>query len=714
MHAQKDATASIDCENSGDKITSTEVLIIGFGLSAIPLIRELERDGINYAIVSNGESIWDKLEKHERLDFDLVSSMHTSVYSFELVNRDTKDRYPTSKDFLSFVRKYLTQYSSKVMKDWVTLVENHSSNSIVHTQGGRIFATKHLVISTAFKRRMNQLLNEFDYASARSKTIAMTAMGDSVNLMISKLIPYNNRIVLITNGFILLDKLSLYDGTSYTLDQLEYHNIRHLSNLLYRKTISTGLECVLLCQKLARLLSIDKLLSIDNVYFKHPLAIRSFKVNFKNFLSQSPLPNGIIAIKYWPIDTYQALFDNGSLKQSIRDGYLLNDIAFFLEQGLVELWPKQETVIDRERCTIRWKDNVIKYDHIVDADYEVPNLPAIVVDREGAPKRNYEYVCRSNFMGIVPKELSNVYFIGFIRPTTGGLNNITEMQCLFTHKMIADPGFNQEIYENIEERIRRYNKHYHPSDAKSHTDHLTHYGFYTDDVARLIKINPRFSDCRSMRDLAIHFIFPNSAFKYRQSGPYKVEGVKEMVQQIYKDHKGFSIVTNYLLTYALLQLTAYVALFLTYYRQPIYLPAVALPFLFIIVLLNPFTAFVAANGFGRNSYVNIALVGALGLTAYYQDPLIPIASLLVAFALTYAFRRFGWARVPFNDLRNKKSRKYQEFFKRYRDAFKEVFSEIDAPIRRRSAGRGTASEPSDQVSPGATSSAVVIDHHDRS
>jgi hypothetical protein len=662
------ATRSIDCEQSDDKITSTEVLIIGFGLSAIPLIRELERDGINYAVVSNGDgSIWDKLERHGRLDFDLVSSEHTSLYSFELVERDVQDRYPTSKEYLAFIRKYLTQYSSRVIRDWVTSVENRSSHSIVRTQSGRIFDTKHLVISTAFRRKMNQQLNEFDYASARSKTIAITAMGDSVNLMISKLIPYSNRIVLITNGFVLLDKLWFYDDTSFTLDQLEYHNMRCVSYLLYRKTISGGLEFVLLCQKLL------KFLSIDHVYFKHPLAIRRLRFNMKRRnLSRSPVPNGIIAIKYWPIDSYQKLFDNDSLKRFISDGYLLNDIAFFLEQGLVELWPKQETIIDREQHTMRWKDNVIKYDRIVDADHEVPNLPDIVVDRAGAPKRKYEYVCRNTFMGVIPKELSNIYFIGFTRPTTGGLNNIIEMQCLFTHKLIAHSGFHREIHENIEQRIQKYDRYYHLLNTNGHTDHLVHYGFYTDDVARLMKINPRLSDCRSIRDLVMHFIFPNTAFKFRQSGPYKVPGVKEMVQKIYDNHKGFSVVINYLLTYALLQFTAYVALIVAYARRE--LSGIALLFLFLIVLVNPVTPFVAANGFGRNSYLNAVMIAALGLTTYYQDAVIPILSMLAVFASTYVFRRLGWTRAPFNDLKNKKRQKYQEFFQRYCVAFKEVDS----------------------------------------
>jgi hypothetical protein len=680
----QDTTRPVHDESSNEKTIATEVLIIGFGFSAIPLIRELESSGVDYVVVSDGEgSIWDRLERHGRLDFDLVSSVHTSLYSFELVNREVKDRYPTSREYGAFIKKYLTQYGAKVVRDWVTGVENHPSHSIVRTRDGRVFTTKHLVISTAFRRKMNRLLNEFDYASAKSQTIAITAMGDSVNLMISKLVPYDNRIILVTNGFMLLDKLSFYDDTSYTLDQLEYHNVRRLSSMLYRKTITTGLDFVVMCQKLF------KFAGINHVYFKHPLAMRRFipKLRLKDFLPKSPVPNGIIAIKYWPIDSYQTLFDNDALEQSIGEGYLLNDVAYFLEQGVVELWPKEETVIDREAGTIRWKDKVVKCDHILDADYEIPNLPEIVVERAGSAQRKYEYVCRNAFMGVVPKELSNVYLIGYIRPTTGGLCNIAEMQCLLTHKLITDPGFHREIHDNLEDRLQKYDRHYRFWDEPKPTDHLVHYGFYTDDIARLIKINPRLSDCRSLKDLAMYFIFPNCAFKFRQSGPYKVDGVKEMVQQIYRNHKGFAVIIHYLLSYALLQLTAYVAVIVAYLQGG--LSTLALPFLLLIVLLNPVTPFVAANGFGRNSYLNAILAGALALTAYVKTPWIPLASLAVVFALTYVFHRLGWTRAPFNDLKNKQNPEYREFFKRYCAAFKEVFSE-----RLSSAGRRASSPQS--------------------
>src|SRR5262245_19058067 len=91
MDADEVVAASRDHEAPGENVISTEVLIIGFGFSAIPLLRELERNGIDHLVVSAGDgSIWDKLERHGRLDFDMVSSMHTSISSFELAQRDTK------------------------------------------------------------------------------------------------------------------------------------------------------------------------------------------------------------------------------------------------------------------------------------------------------------------------------------------------------------------------------------------------------------------------------------------------------------------------------------------------------------------------------------------------------------------------------------------------------------------------------------------------
>jgi len=54
VRPMQDTTAPSYCDKFDGKIISTEVLIIGFGFSAIPLIKELESDGINYVVISNG------------------------------------------------------------------------------------------------------------------------------------------------------------------------------------------------------------------------------------------------------------------------------------------------------------------------------------------------------------------------------------------------------------------------------------------------------------------------------------------------------------------------------------------------------------------------------------------------------------------------------------------------------------------------------------
>jgi hypothetical protein len=100
------------------------------------------------------------------------------------------------------------------------------------------------------------------------------------------------------------------------------------------------------------------------------------------------------------------------------------------------------------------------------------------------------------------------------------------------------------------------------------------------------------------------------------------------------------------------------------------------------------------NAFGLNSYLNLLLLAGLVLTAWSMNTLVPIASLIAASAVTYLFRRLGWTRVMFNDLKNKRQPKYREFFGRYCDAFRAVFGQ-----------RAVAGRPSTVSRDGAHSSA---------
>ncbi len=663
------------------ELIATETLIIGFGFSAIPLIRELERDGKDYLVISEGKSIWCQLEERGRLDFDLVSSKLTSLYSFELVNQDTKDCYPTAREFLEFQRKYQKQYESRVVKDWVTEVRNWKSHSLVYTKTGRVFKATHLVIATAFRRKMNKSLTHFDYDSAdQNTTVVFTTFGDSANLMLSKLIPKKVRVVLVTNGFICLDKLSFYDGASYTLDQLEFHNFRYLSvryvsKFIYRMLIgwagSINLVAELLPGKLA------KILFGDLLHAKYPLTSRLKKlISHARRDIKSPMPSGLIMVKYWPIDAYQRLFDNGGLEQSIQKGYLLNDIAFFIDNHLVEIWPAEETAIDRETNTIRWQDTEIAYDHLIEGDREVPNLPTIVAESEDSSPTRYEYEYRDNFLGVIPKDLHHVYLIGYTRPSTGGSCNIIEMQCLLTHRMITDSAFNEDIYRNIESRIENYNREYYTTSKKRNIDHLVYYGYYTYDVAKLLGIAPTLSDCRSIKDVLQYYLSPNNAYRFRQDGPYKVEGAKEMSEKIWKEHKEFRFIKHFVLNYFLIQITSLALIVLL----PI--PFYVIVLLCLIQVFNPFVGFLQSYGTGLHKYFNLVFLIGLVAIGLYPSPWTPATALLCVAVITLIGRKMAWTRLLFNDLKHK--RRYKEFFGRYVLAFRNVLEankEGRAPVK---------------------------------
>jgi hypothetical protein len=644
-----------------ESIVSTDILIVGFGLSIIPLIRELEKDGVAYTLISDGNSIWEKLDKEGRLDFDLVSSRHTSMYSFELINQSTKDDYPTALEFLEFQRKYIKEYGSKLITDRVTEVQNHKDHSLIFTRSGQTYKAKNVIFATAFKRIMNKQLNEFNYDEAAGKTVVFNVYGDSANLMVSKLVPRNSKVIILTNGFVSLDKLSYFRGVSYTLDQLEFHNIRFLSKFMYENIVTglASLKAGALPHKLALWL-FGNTLSI-----KHPTTdrLKIFKQDFERSV-KSPFPNGLIAIKYWPVDAYQKLFDDNELEKHIQDGYQLNDIGLFIDNGMVTVLPKEDTVIDHTEKTIRTGEETIQYDILIEGDREQPNLPPITYYNEHGEQLEYVYDHRNSFMGVIPKELSNIYLIGYTRPTSGGLANIIEMQDLFTHKLLTDKEFHASIHKDLDQKIEKYNRQYYTAKDKRYTDHLVFYGFYNEDLARLMKINPKVSQSRSLKQMFQYYLSPNNAYKYRKTGPYKVDGVQEMSEEVWKEHKGFGIIKHFILNFILVQLNV-IALF-ALLPIPWY---VKVPLIFI-QLFNPFIGLIQSQAINLHHYQNLFLIGGLIGIAFLPGPIPPLVALSLTLLLTVVGRKMGWSRLMFNDLKNKS--KYTDFLKRYLDAYKNV------------------------------------------
>jgi hypothetical protein len=656
----------------------TDVLLVGFGFSAIPLLRELDLSGVNYTIISEKDgSVWASLARSGGIDFDLVSSYYSSFYTFDLVDDFSEDRYPTAREFYDMHLRYYRKYQDRIIVDRVTLIENKSDHSIVHTKCGDRFKAKHVVISTAYRRRIVESLTTFD-CSIRNKTVVIDSIGDSANLLIAKLVTGDNRIICLQNGFLALDKLLYIGNTTYSLDQLEAHQMARSFPRLYGAVINfnfvpmtkifVNFKPVAAYMALVRGIQhvLGRLFTPENFHVPFADTRRGMEADRP---PKAHVPNGIIAIKYWPIDTYARQFAD-ALPERIKQGFLLNDLVYFVSEGLVTLWRKDETKVDEVGKTIERNGESIHYDHLIQGDTEVPRLPRITYEKAGRTV-DYEYVYRENHLGVIPSVLTNVYLLGYTRPLTGGLSNITEMQSLLIHRMVTDEPFRSGITDRLEEKIGVYNRKYYTSVTPGPRDHLTYYGFYTDEVARELGINLSLKSCRSFRDVAKYLNYPNNADKFRQTGPYKIDKCAEFVDHVFAQHNGFKLVGQLALAYLGYQvLTVAVAasLFLHGWISGYVLAAAV-----IFQLLFGYWATIPVTN-------SCPYFGAKFASFLLYIPMLfhPVSTLLIFpidFLATYVLRQLPGARYPFNDLKNKK--KYRGFYERYKEVYNRVWRPAD-------------------------------------
>ena len=651
----------------------TDVLIVGFGFSAIPLLRELDISNVHYTIVSEKDgSIWASLARSGSLDFDLVSSYYTSFYTFDLVNDFSKDRYPTAQEFYDMHLRYYRKYQDRIIDDRVTQIENKQGYSLVHTRSGTCFKAKHVVVSTAFRRKVHESLNHFD-CSIRNKTVVFDTIGDSANLLIAKLVTGDNKIICLQNGFLPLDKLFYMGDTSYSLDQLESHQTARSFPRLYDAVIHFNfvrmiqifpkLKPIALYMSLVRKLQhfLGRIFTPDNFHVRYADTRRGFEADRP---PKAQIPNGVIAIKYWPIDTYARQFAD-NLPEHIKQGYLLNDLVYFIDEGLVTLWDKHKTKVDQHAKTIACDGETLSYDFLIQGDAEVPNLPPITYERDGQTA-DYSYVYRENYLGVVPRALDNIYLLGYTRPLSGGLSNITEMQSLLIHKLVTDDAFRDNLRKHLPEKMAIYDRKYYPSIEPGPRDHLTFYGFYTDEVAKELGIGLSLRSCHSLRDVAKYLSYSNNADKFRQTGPYKIEKCDEFVDHVFTEHKGFKLVWQLAFAYLGYQALAVAVAASLYFHQ--WIGGYALAAVVVFQLLFGYWAMIPVAN-------SCPFFGAkFALFALYIPMLFhPVSALLIFpldFLATYVLRQLPGARYPFNDLKNK--RRYRSFYAQYKDVYNQV------------------------------------------
>ena len=403
----------------------------------------------------------------------------------------------------------------------------------------------------------------------------MNCIGDTANLILAKLLPRGNKMILVNDGMISWDKVFSLDrliADTYGLSIEQSRDfLRSFTAPEYRKYLGKTVELTLdqgevcnmhknfpvgynLMQWAStmteyidpsnRLFALGKLAGNN----QHTMRKNNF-AGISDMLYNIKYSDGVIpgplGIKYWPIDAYMNNFGD-NLKDSIKKGYLLNDIAYFISEGGVKNWPKKGTFIDRKNKVVTYKGKSIKYDDIIEFTDENPRIPNIDIIRGGVRRSLQTQTPGRFFLGVLPLDIDNIFFLGIARPSTGGLNNLVEMQCLFVNEMITNPVFYSDINKRKDElyndfmnkRTFRQLEEERNSSYKSR-DYLFYYGHYTAYIAELLGIDMKFEakDWFNIDSILKYYMTPNNAFKYRQSGKYKIEGGEKLFEVSYQTNK---------------------------------------------------------------------------------------------------------------------------------------------------------------------------------
>eukprot|EP00439_Symbiodinium_sp_Y106_P049258 s1957_g6.t1 len=150
------------------------------------------------------------------------------------------------------------------------------------------------------------------------------------------------------------------------------------------------------------------------------------------------VPGGLgYLVKQWPVDEYARFYNDDRYRDwMLKEGVYLNDIYFFIQQGLVTLHPRSDVEhIGEKRYRVRGEE--VEFDEVLNCDeakHKTLSMPFCP---------NYSYT--DHIFGIWSRKHPNLYFLGTTWPYTGAFGCIAEVNAMFVHRMITESSFHSQM-----------------------------------------------------------------------------------------------------------------------------------------------------------------------------------------------------------------------------------------------------------------------------
>lgn len=437
-----------------------EVCVIGLGVSSLPLLKLLEQSGTDFRVLTcTAFGIWQKLTEAGE-NFDLVTTIESTNYSWW--DYDYEFPFYTARQYHEKLLGELTpELKERITYADVGRVEERDGKYRIFAKNGELLASScHLVHSVGFSPDTDILPNLKTIANAGNeggKHFLVFGCSDTTNMYISRLIHSGHRVTLACRHFHVVDKIGGTHGhAGGPFDQ--YGPMQHWTGRNLAPNV-TGI-LVPLPIKGAKVGSPSWLAGKITSYVAHVVGLREvvdlrkFDTEFQHKASglvmdgKTDVPGGLgYLVKQWPVDEYVRFYnDERFQKQMIQNGVFLNDIYFFIQQGLVSLYHREE-VQHVSGKKYRLGTDEVEFDevfHCQEARHKTLEMPFCP---------HYSYT--DHLFGIWNTRQPNLYFLGTTRPYTGAFGCVAEVNAMFVHRMICDQQFAQGIREQFPAYMHR-------------------------------------------------------------------------------------------------------------------------------------------------------------------------------------------------------------------------------------------------------------------
>eukprot|EP00930_Biecheleria_cincta_P001057 TRINITY_DN102222_c0_g1_i1.p1 TRINITY_DN102222_c0_g1~~TRINITY_DN102222_c0_g1_i1.p1 ORF type:complete len:690 (+),score=84.51 TRINITY_DN102222_c0_g1_i1:54-2123(+) len=528
-----------------------EVCIVGLGVSSVPLIKELEQSGVGYCVVtSTAFGIWKKLHDAGE-NFDLVTTIESTNYSWWSYDYDFP--FYTAKDYYAKLQAELDDaiLSKVIFKDIVYIRQDGDMFQIMGKDDELLASSSKLVHSIGFSPDQNIFSTLAKISSAEtggSKHFLVSGLSDTTNMYISRLVHAGHRVTVMCEHFHVLDKIGTIHGNAGgPFDQ--YEPMQHWSGSSAAPNI-TGILVPLpiggakvgspswvigkVQSYVASLVGLSEVIDLRKFDSVSQVKAQSL-VN----PTQIEVPGGLgYLVKQWPADEYAKYYNDPKYREwMLKEHILLNDIYFFIQQGLVKVHKRCEVVhLAGKRYSVAGEE--LEFDDVLGCSEASHKLLEI---RGCKPYAYLDYL-----HGVWNRSYPNLFYLGTTRPYTGAFGCVSEMNALFVHRMITDRSFCTEMTKQFPslmhgQRILNYSSVSEPDKL-----HVQWAGMHCLRIARALGCDLSYGEAKK-RGLVLEWMTgPITPLRCRITGPYAVpdaaERYKRSCQKIHTNFMAINMI----------------------------------------------------------------------------------------------------------------------------------------------------------------------------